>query len=145
MFDFNRTYRESTNSQLAFLKFTAYAVTEDAHRDDGPSTNLALGDIISNALPSSDTKKDKLTDLNNVRHLLSACVVNNFFSLSCCFFCSRLYKMEVAKAVSQPALLAQVLIILIIIRARRRERNFNTKIVYFKIVYPMLAEMVINL
>lgn len=44
----------------------AYVLTEDAqHRElDGPSTNLALSDIISNALPPE--KKDKLTDLNNV-------------------------------------------------------------------------------
>lgn len=44
----------------------AYALTEDSqHREiDGPSTNIALSDIISNALPS-DGKKDKL-DLNNV-------------------------------------------------------------------------------
>lgn len=41
-------------------------MTEDSqHREiDGPSTNIALSDIISNALPP-DGKKDKI-DLNNV-------------------------------------------------------------------------------
>lgn len=41
-------------------------MTDDSqHREiDGPSANIALSDIISNALPS-DGKKDKL-DLNNV-------------------------------------------------------------------------------
>lgn len=44
-------------------------MTEDSqHRElDGPSANIALSEIISNALPS-DGKKDKL-DLNNVNDM----------------------------------------------------------------------------
>lgn len=49
------------------MAITAYAITEDAqHRDlDGPSTTIPLSEMISSVLPPE--KKDKLTELNNVR------------------------------------------------------------------------------
>lgn len=48
------------------FKKTAYAITEEAqHRDlEGPSTTIALSDMISSALPPE--KKDKIAELNNV-------------------------------------------------------------------------------
>lgn len=51
------------------LPISAYAITEDAqHRDlDGPSTTIPLSEMISSVLPPE--KKDKLTELNNVRKI----------------------------------------------------------------------------
>lgn len=50
----------------AFAHVEPYILTEEVQqRDlDGPSTNLALGDIISNVLPQSDGKKEKSDSSN---------------------------------------------------------------------------------
>lgn len=56
---------------VPYIDLLAYILTEEVppRELDGPSANLALGDIISNVLPL-DGKKDKLlgSDSNNVRN-----------------------------------------------------------------------------
>lgn len=68
-----------------YIDLLAYILTEEVPpRDlDGPSANLALGDIISNVLPL-DGKKDKLlgSDSNNVSDLIRKTKKNFFFDKS---------------------------------------------------------------
>lgn len=72
----------------------AYGITEDSqHRElDGPSANIALSDIISNALPP-DGKKDKPHELNNVSFMLSILLLVNFI-----FFIKKLFILTVLQA-----------------------------------------------
>lgn len=92
------------------MSLKAYAITEDAqHRDlDGPSTTIPLSEMISSVLPPE--KKDKLTELNNVRIVrqLIYHFRNKSYSIihAIYFVFFRHYKMVAVRAVNQLVLQA---------------------------------------